>query len=376
MVQSILLFALGFLVAVLLALLLAPFLWRRAQRLMRRRLEALVPVTLDEVRADRDALRAEHAVAMRKLEVENEDIRKLDAEHLIEISRGREMLKSRANALKDRDEQIIELRRLIDRLARQLRSRERDLSAIEVSHRVASREVASKRDTLEAISRRLEAAETESTDTVGALTLRLREVEQLTEEIATGRVELESARGRMRSLESDLDRAKANLVTERQRSLTLENQLTRQREWTKERDARLGERDAGMDTLRTERDQGRERIEALQGDLTAARREADALRHALEETDGTVREEIAALAAQVAALVAELEGGESPVRAVLDADGGGLGERMAALIRRAGHDATDDPLRSLIEGQRRADTPVEDGGDEDEDVGELSRRAG
>lgn len=146
MVQSLLLFTLGFLVAALLGLLLAPLLWRRAQALMRRRLEALVPMTLDEVRADRDALRAEHAMAMRRLEMENEEIRQLDAVHLVEISRARETLKTRDNAIAERDRRLDDAKRLSERLAFNIRARERELAAAETGLRVASREIGAKRE--------------------------------------------------------------------------------------------------------------------------------------------------------------------------------------------------------------------------------------
>ena len=51
MIQLLLYFALGFLCAAFLAALVAPAVWRRAVMLTRRRIEASVPLTLDEIRA-------------------------------------------------------------------------------------------------------------------------------------------------------------------------------------------------------------------------------------------------------------------------------------------------------------------------------------
>ena len=62
-------FALGVLVAGLLGLMILPALWRRAVRLSTRRLEMQTPLSMEEVLADRDLLRAEFAVAERRLEV-------------------------------------------------------------------------------------------------------------------------------------------------------------------------------------------------------------------------------------------------------------------------------------------------------------------
>lgn len=59
-----LVFALGALVATLLALLFIPIQWRRAQRLAWREFEASVPTTAKELRAEADALRAEAAFAV------------------------------------------------------------------------------------------------------------------------------------------------------------------------------------------------------------------------------------------------------------------------------------------------------------------------
>ena len=61
-------FLLGFLTAWLLALAAVPALWRRAERLSRRRLEMLMPISPREVAAERDALRAELAIELRRME--------------------------------------------------------------------------------------------------------------------------------------------------------------------------------------------------------------------------------------------------------------------------------------------------------------------
>lgn len=66
------LFALGFLCAALLALAAVPALSRRADRLARKRAESAFPLSLAEIAADRDHLRAELAVRMRTVEQEAE----------------------------------------------------------------------------------------------------------------------------------------------------------------------------------------------------------------------------------------------------------------------------------------------------------------
>ncbi len=61
-------FGLGFLLASLCALIALPTVNARATRLARRRIEATLPVSTAEVAAERDHLRAEFAVARRRLE--------------------------------------------------------------------------------------------------------------------------------------------------------------------------------------------------------------------------------------------------------------------------------------------------------------------
>jgi chromosome segregation ATPase len=68
-IEQLMILALGFLFAGLLALAFAPAFWRRANRLTRRRLETQVPLSVQEILAERDQLRAEFAVEQRRLEL-------------------------------------------------------------------------------------------------------------------------------------------------------------------------------------------------------------------------------------------------------------------------------------------------------------------
>ena len=86
-IQSIMLVALGFLSATLLALLIAPAFWRRAVRLTTRRLKEQLPLSDAEIRADKDRLRAEYAIRVHKLEMKVEQANLQKARDLIEINR-------------------------------------------------------------------------------------------------------------------------------------------------------------------------------------------------------------------------------------------------------------------------------------------------
>src|ERR1700730_1486237 len=97
MIQAIMLIALGFLVASLIGVLLAPSLWSRAYRLSRKRLEKALPLSLSEIEATQDQLRASYAVRLRRLETALASAKQKAAIQLVDNSR----LQMQIVALKD-----------------------------------------------------------------------------------------------------------------------------------------------------------------------------------------------------------------------------------------------------------------------------------
>src|SRR5258708_13055482 len=69
MIEPIMFFGLGFLAASLIGLIIVPFVHGRAVRLTVRRLEAATPLSMAEIQADKDQLRAEFAMSTRRLEM-------------------------------------------------------------------------------------------------------------------------------------------------------------------------------------------------------------------------------------------------------------------------------------------------------------------
>lgn len=87
MIETVMLIALGFVSAWLLALLLAPAVWKRAVRLTRQEIEATMPLSLSDIQADKDILRAEYTVEMRRLELALDQAKQRAARHLMERNR-------------------------------------------------------------------------------------------------------------------------------------------------------------------------------------------------------------------------------------------------------------------------------------------------
>jgi hypothetical protein len=78
---------LGFLIASLLGLLVASAFWARAVRLTTKRIRQSMPVSEPEIKADRDRVRAEHAITAHKLETQLSQAKLERARLLIEINR-------------------------------------------------------------------------------------------------------------------------------------------------------------------------------------------------------------------------------------------------------------------------------------------------
>jgi chromosome segregation ATPase len=87
LIEQAMIFALGFLLAGLLALAIAPAFWRRALRLSTRRLEMLLPLSSREIIAERDLLRAEFAVDRRKFEQKAEILKARRVSDMAELGR-------------------------------------------------------------------------------------------------------------------------------------------------------------------------------------------------------------------------------------------------------------------------------------------------
>src|SRR5215475_4122280 len=80
-------FAIGFLVAGLLSVPLFGVAHRRAARLTRQHLDSLLPMSVKELEAEKDLLRAEHAVSAQRLEATLHDLKAKTSAQQIEIGR-------------------------------------------------------------------------------------------------------------------------------------------------------------------------------------------------------------------------------------------------------------------------------------------------
>lgn len=103
MIQATLIFILGFLAAAFLMVLVAPAIWRRAVVLTRRRIEAALPLSMAEIRADKDALRARYAVRTRQLEMKAAALNEKLVKKSLEIESLRSEMRKLVHSLEEKD---------------------------------------------------------------------------------------------------------------------------------------------------------------------------------------------------------------------------------------------------------------------------------
>src|SRR6478672_2144777 len=118
MIEPIMFVGIGFLVAGLLVIGVIPLVHARAVRLTQRRLEAATPMSMGEIRADKDQLRAEFAMSTRRLEMSVEQMKAKTTSQLADIGKKSEAItrlklelgeKTAAmTALENREAQILE----------------------------------------------------------------------------------------------------------------------------------------------------------------------------------------------------------------------------------------------------------------------------
>ena len=132
MIEQGIYFALGCIVTALAALAFAPLFWSRALRLTRRRLQLQIPLSMQEILAERDGLRAEFAVERLRIERAMERVRASKASDMAAIGR------QSVTAVRLGDE-IAALRRVgraqeteIDRLSRQLAETNAEAGAVKI----------------------------------------------------------------------------------------------------------------------------------------------------------------------------------------------------------------------------------------------------
>lgn len=383
LVQSVLLFTLGFMAAAFLAFLFAPAIWQRAVHLTKKRIEASVPLTLNEVQADKDQQRAEFALSTRKLEINVKSLKEKVTTQQIEVTRVNQELVLMAKEREQLNKTIEELQSQAGDMNATLQQRAIEVATLETKRSelelliearlrdVEEREHSIRNLTIEADNRRIElVAQSTAKEQLAGQVTEIRQVRHTVEQKLRStsnelRAAQEAARADRRKI-ADLEKKHDRLVSQltdrdeklerRERELVrfrdsskqltteraeFEKKLTvteRQRASLENQNSGLSERVGKMATIaniggieKTMKKNEEERVQLaaqvaqLTSDKKALERQLALITANLNGSSDTklsepaLREQMHDITAKFVAMAAEIEGKASPIPALLQA---------------------------------------------------------
>lgn len=319
MVQSVLLFSLGFLCAAFLALMIAPAIWRRAVALTRKRIEASVPLTLNEIQADKDRMRAEFAMSTRRLEMSVKSFREKAAAQVAEINRNRQELKHLSEARDVKALALSQLETQATALRRELGQREQQLE--QVSERLAEAEqtLEARAGEIDRLSQMNDELSVASSNRQIELVSRDTQIEKLSTDVDSLRAARRENEKRMRQLETDEKNARRALGVETRKLKDAEKKIERLMASLSDREDKLERRDKELARLRAEQKAIRAEVDAVTREITEAGKEKVELEARLADMtlqmtnllsrvdDGTVEKAVAGLTEDRGRIATELK---------------------------------------------------------------------
>ena len=241
--------------------MISPAIWNRAVILTKRRIESSVPLTLNEIQADKDQLRAEFAMSTRRLEMSVEELREKASSQVIEINRKRDEL---AKLTEDSDERLSTVQQLeakASELRAQLQEREEKIEEITKRHKEVESKLEAGALEFEALKSKLAAHEDKLNGQRIELVARDATIDNLNDTLSALNVEEDKIPAEITNLKRQLSASKTKLNNEKQKTEELEERLVQ----TKKQFA-----DATEKLERRERDLNRVRKTASSDDATSA----------------------------------------------------------------------------------------------------------
>ena len=129
MIEPIMYLAIGFLVSMLFGLMIMPLVHNRAVRLTTRRLEAATPLSMAEIQADKDQLRAEFAMSARRLEMNVDQLKNKTTSQLAELGKKSDAINRMKLELGEKNATIFSLEAREKAVKEQLRATEEEFAA-------------------------------------------------------------------------------------------------------------------------------------------------------------------------------------------------------------------------------------------------------
>jgi chromosome segregation ATPase len=380
MVEPIMYLAIGFLVSMLFGLMIVPLVHNRAVRLTTRRMEAATPLSMAEIQADKDQLRAEFAMSARRLEMSVDQLKNKTTSQLAELGKKSDAINRMKLELGEKNATIFSLEAREKAFREQLRATEEEFAAKTEGLRSAEAALTDKQGELAKLNTELSdksiMAESRQVELVAVraqideLKNRVGDAEK---EFATTQSRLEQQRGESDSATRELAEARSRVENLSQRVTDLDRQLIIQVKEAEMLGNRvsdletrlatqgklLAERDYENNQLRQSNDAAERTVKALREEIAATnvgkspaleklrtekaaveeqlgiarderaklQREINAIQQQAESSWATermenalLRERINDIAAEVAKLAMQLEGPNSPIESILAAE--------------------------------------------------------
>ena len=297
-VETIMLVALGFAVAALIALFLGRFAWVFALRLGKKRMQRAAPSTIAELQADRDRLRAEYAMLSRKLELRMNDLKIKLAEQMAEVSRNRNRIDHLITELRSRDTQLTQRDAELQSLRMQLTPLETELSARTATVQNLKEQLRGRDEEIQKLSQTLEKLRTEISERNRQVAAMKKDIadRQASDGLATDAL---SAQDRLQKRIDDLMSLSRQIETQRRHLNQQKDEFeSLKSELINQKLADTGASDAGMssaaagDNAMTNLDHGSRELERQ---LSAAERETAELESELKKLDENFNAKLAEL---------------------------------------------------------------------------------
>ena len=354
-IQATLIFILGFLSAVFLAALVAPAIWRRAVALTRRRVEASLPLSLNEIGADKDALRAEYAMAVRKLEVTVKALKEKIAAQSVEVGAARDEARRNAAARDENAGQIAELEAQQGALRAELVKAEKEI--VGLGELLAGREALldERKREIARLGAMYDEASFDASNRQIELVAQEARLDDLAGKAEASAGERDAAQAALRAAQAAVAAGEERLRGEERRIAALERNAAKLTASLTDREEKLERRQRDLERARAKLREAEKSGHETTARLAAEQDVAALLRAELETLRGPgankraaargkatlppadmalLRERIDGLAAEMVSLTARLEGPDSPIPALLAAaDEEGGPASLAARIR-------------------------------------------
>src|SRR5512142_2184745 len=211
MIEPIMYLAIGFLVSMLFGLMIVPLVHNRAVRLTTKRLEAATPLSMAEIQADKDQLRAEFAMSARRLEMSVDQLKNRTTSQLAELGKKTDAINRMKIELGEKNATIFSLEAREKAVKEQLRATEEEFATKTESLREAEKALKDKQSDLAKIN--------------AELSDRSMMAESRQVELVAVRAQIENLKNRVGDAEKEFAATQARLAQERTESETATREL-------------------------------------------------------------------------------------------------------------------------------------------------------